>query len=436
MTYRGYVTQLKLDDAEIQRRRAFFELADDDLGRLAALRPFAEKHTDAVVEDFYKLLLGTRRDAQVLRRRHHVTSRQAAQREYFLGLFTGQCDLAYVEDRLRVGAAHERIGMAPNGTWARTAVTSSPLRANLRGPSDPKPAKPRTRASSDSSPSTCRWRSTPTSRLTSRPSGGTRPPSESSRRPSSSVTTASCFCRSSAPSTAFAPSRSWRRVLVASIEEQAKVIILDIAGVPVVDTKVADNLVKTTASVRLLGAQTILTGISAQVARTIVQLGVDLSMMHTLSSLAEGIELALSLLGKTITTKAGMSVRGTIPILRIGAVLLATVHIDFATPSPKLSRRTSSRRWSGRRPPGIVIDISGLDTVDTTSRESSPTSGGPRAHGNLGVIVGLRPEVAATLVRMGYAMDGLRTALDLDEGLEAPRLASSRRVLTVAVSVL
>jgi rsbT co-antagonist protein RsbR len=70
-----------------------------------------------------------------------------------------------------------------------------------------------------------------------------------------------------------------------------------------VDTKVADNLVKTTAAVRLLGAEVILTGISAQVARTMVLLGVDLSAMHTRSRLAEGIELALDIVGKAIRPK-------------------------------------------------------------------------------------------------------------------------------------
>lgn len=57
-------------------------------------------------------------------------------------------------------------------------------------------------------------------------------------------------------------------VLLRIVEEKAECVIIDIAGVAVVDTKVADNLVKTTASVRLLGAQAILTGVSAQVART------------------------------------------------------------------------------------------------------------------------------------------------------------------------
>jgi rsbT co-antagonist protein RsbR len=94
-------------------------------------------------------------------------------------------------------------------------------------------------------------------------------------------------------------------VLLRISEDQAKCIIIDIAGVAVVDTQVADSLVKTTAAVRLLGAETILTGITAQVARTIVHLGVDISTMHTLGRLGDGIELALSLMGKSIQPAAG-----------------------------------------------------------------------------------------------------------------------------------
>jgi rsbT co-antagonist protein RsbR len=93
-------------------------------------------------------------------------------------------------------------------------------------------------------------------------------------------------------------------LLLQVVDHQALVVILDIAGVPLVDTQVADYLIKATAAVRLLGAQTILTGISAQVAKTIVELGVDVSSMVTRSSLVDGLEHALSLLGKEIATRA------------------------------------------------------------------------------------------------------------------------------------
>jgi anti-anti-sigma regulatory factor len=85
-------------------------------------------------------------------------------------------------------------------------------------------------------------------------------------------------------------------VLERTVQEQARVIILDVAGVPVIDTQAADSLIKAAMAVRLLGAETILTGIGASAAKTIVQLGVDLSVLHTCGRLTEGLDLALTLL--------------------------------------------------------------------------------------------------------------------------------------------
>jgi rsbT co-antagonist protein RsbR len=93
-------------------------------------------------------------------------------------------------------------------------------------------------------------------------------------------------------------------LLLRVVEEQARYVIVDIAGVPVVDTKVADNLIKTTAAVRMLGTQVIVTGISAPIARTLVQLGIDVSTMHTRARLQEGIELALEMSGKVIVDRS------------------------------------------------------------------------------------------------------------------------------------
>ncbi len=83
-------------------------------------------------------------------------------------------------------------------------------------------------------------------------------------------------------------------------EEQAKVVILDVAGVATMDTYVADMLLKTAAALRLLGAQVVLTGISARAANTMVRLGLDLSGMITQNELAAGLEVALAHLGKSV----------------------------------------------------------------------------------------------------------------------------------------
>ncbi|TKJ43707.1 sigma-b regulator rsbr [candidate division TA06 bacterium B3_TA06] len=73
---------------------------------------------------------------------------------------------------------------------------------------------------------------------------------------------------------------------------QTKVTILDITGVPTVDSAVANHMLKTIAAVQLLGADCVITGIRPEVAQTMVHLGVDLSGVETLSTLAEGLKWA------------------------------------------------------------------------------------------------------------------------------------------------
>ncbi len=80
----------------------------------------------------------------------------------------------------------------------------------------------------------------------------------------------------------------------------AEVVIIDITGVPVVDTTVANHLIQVTRAARLLGAQCLLVGISPEVAQTIVSLGVDLSSIVTKADLQSGIERALKMTGKKI----------------------------------------------------------------------------------------------------------------------------------------
>jgi rsbT co-antagonist protein RsbR len=74
---------------------------------------------------------------------------------------------------------------------------------------------------------------------------------------------------------------------------QASLAILDITGVSVVDTQVAQALVGAAQAVKLLGAQVVLTGIQPQIAQTLVHLGVDLSGIETRGSLQSGIVYAL-----------------------------------------------------------------------------------------------------------------------------------------------
>lgn len=84
-----------------------------------------------------------------------------------------------------------------------------------------------------------------------------------------------------------------QNLLQAIVETRSDYAIIDITGVPVVDTLVAQHLLKTVAAARLMGADCLISGIRPQIAQTIIHLGVDLSDVTTKATLADAFELAL-----------------------------------------------------------------------------------------------------------------------------------------------
>lgn len=91
------------------------------------------------------------------------------------------------------------------------------------------------------------------------------------------------------------------------VETGAEIAIIDITGVPTVDTLTAQHLLKTITAARLMGADCIISGIRPQIAQTIVYLGVDLQDVITKASLADAFALALKRTGRTITPIQNLS---------------------------------------------------------------------------------------------------------------------------------
>jgi rsbT co-antagonist protein RsbR len=85
------------------------------------------------------------------------------------------------------------------------------------------------------------------------------------------------------------------------VETGSRLAIIDITGVPTVDTLVAQHLLKTVSAIRLMGAECIISGIRPQIAQTIVHLGIDLQGIATKSSLADALQLAMEQQGFTVT---------------------------------------------------------------------------------------------------------------------------------------
>jgi len=86
---------------------------------------------------------------------------------------------------------------------------------------------------------------------------------------------------------------------------RAKVVVIDITGAPDVDETVANHLVQTVDASRLMGASVIITGLSPEIAQTLVTIGVDLSKMNTIGDLQGGLEEAERLLSYTVSRQDG-----------------------------------------------------------------------------------------------------------------------------------
>ena len=292
-----------LPSTEISRRKEWLEFGVEDEARLERLNELAAEYADEVIEDLYQHFLAfpeTRtffEDPQIL---EYV---KGMQRTYFLRLTQGQYDEQYVNDRLKIGAVHEQIGLDVKwylGAYNRylRAVGQRIFRAYAGDPAAALEAffslnklvfldiglaidtyvyqRERTIRQQQEA---IRELSTPVLRV---------------REGLLILPIIGLIDADRA--------RQLTEQLLLSIRaNRGRVVVVDVTGVPTVDTHVANHLVQTVEASRLMGAVAIVTGLSAEVAQTLVTLGVDLSKLNTVGDLQGGIEEAERLLGYRVT---------------------------------------------------------------------------------------------------------------------------------------
>jgi rsbT antagonist protein RsbS len=109
---------------------------------------------------------------------------------------------------------------------------------------------------------------------------------------------------------------------------------------------------------------------------------------------------------------------GKIPVLRIGSTLLASIQVELRDTTAQSFQQDVLKAIERTGAAGLIIDITGLDSVDTfVARILTDTGRMAKLMGTEAVLVGMRPEVSATLVRMGFVIQGVHTALNIDEGI-------------------
>ncbi|WP_203700364.1 STAS domain-containing protein [Asanoa iriomotensis] len=114
-----------------------------------------------------------------------------------------------------------------------------------------------------------------------------------------------------------------------------------------------------------------------------------------------------------------------VPVLKIGDILLVSIQVDMQDQTALALQEDLSDRIVATGCHGVIIDITALDIVDSfVGRMLSSIAAISRVLDAETVVVGMRPAVAITLVELGLSLDGIRTALNVELGMEL--LARSR----------
>jgi rsbT co-antagonist protein RsbR len=294
---------MQIDALELARRKDFLELAEADVQRLRELNGAATQYAEEVIEAFYSHLLSFEEGREFFSSTETLERVKQMQKRYFLELTKGSYDLAYIEDRLRIGEVHERIGLPMKlylgmyNFYLRSVAT----RIFSADPADPERALLRFQS---------------LMKLTFLDIGAAidtyifqrertiREQQEAIRELSTPVLQVRDGLLILPIIGVIDPQRARQltgQLLRAIRSTRAKVVVMDITGVATIDTSIANHLVQTVDASRLMGAAVIVTGLAPEIAHTLVTLGVDLSKMQTVGDLQGGIEEAERLLGYAIT---------------------------------------------------------------------------------------------------------------------------------------
>jgi rsbT co-antagonist protein RsbR len=269
---------------------ALYRLEATDLVQVRNYGHIVLPRIDESIERFYTWMKGTPEFSRYFSDADKLHSVQALQRRYWIRFFEAQVDDDYVARRRRVGQVHARIGLELQSYFSGMNVALSIFTEDLYDDSlDPVEYAVTVKA-------VTKLLHLDTSLVVESFSAVTnRQLSEQSRAMMEMSTPVTALWNDilMLPLVGIIDSRRAQEVMSSMLariaDTRAKVIILDISGVAVVDTAVANHLIKITKATALMGCSCIISGLSPAIAQTIVELGIDVGDVKTTATLRDAL---------------------------------------------------------------------------------------------------------------------------------------------------
>lgn len=299
------VDEMGISEDEFDRRKEWLEFHGPDEKNLEALNAFAEKHAEVLIEKLYEHFLSFNETATFFQDPEVLERVKKEQKAYFKRLTEGDYHISYMRDRLKIGAVHERIDLKPKWYLGAYAFYIRQMSEHLfEAYDDPERALELLNSwqklvflDIGLAIDAYIWRRERTIRLQQ----------EAIRELSTPVLQVKEGLLI-LPIVGVIDSRRAEQITETVLngirERRAKIVVIDITGVPTVDSQVANHLVQTVDASRLMGADVILTGIAPDIAQTLVRIGAELQKVRTVGDLQGGLEEALQRLGRMEAIRA------------------------------------------------------------------------------------------------------------------------------------
>ena len=277
-------------------------ISKDDLERIEAYSELARPHLDGMVSEWYAWLGQQPEYDQFFSDKDVLERVVGLQMEYWRSFMAGKVDEAYLEGRRRVGAVHARIGLPLNTYFAGMNMFLMLFAKLLDETEMEDQSRSKTLASLAK---LCHLDTAIIVETYNNIVEETVTAQAKSLMEMSTPVTQIWSGILLLPLVGIIDSKRARDIMNATLakisETQARIFILDISGVGVVDTAVANHLIKITQATRLMGCDCTISGVSPSIAQTIVDLGIDVGRIKTTATMKDALAHALLRVGVEIT---------------------------------------------------------------------------------------------------------------------------------------